>query len=246
MDKKLYKPTSPPPASAARAQHPLHHVLHRHVLMHPSDVPVDELDATKLVLRDHQGGEYVVTACRKEHVQAAVRDGRQRAGQTGRVPAAARRVQRAGRQEALVGGAGNERRNKGGGDGWVCSCKEGAVPLVKKRRRARHRSISRRELPARDSHGGGAESEVKDEAGRTSPSTQRRRRRGGHSMDDEQHSKEEEADVTGRTKRGRLTSAGTCCRMPTYHSDSTRSQLADSVAPSSATSPPIRSRASWT
>ena len=68
MDKKLFKLTSPPPTSPHQHQPP-HHVYHRHVLLHPTDVPVDELDATKLVLRDHKGAEYVVTACRKEHVR---------------------------------------------------------------------------------------------------------------------------------------------------------------------------------
>ena len=131
MDKKLYKPTAPPPAP--EQQHsPPHHVLHRHVLLHPSDVPVDELDATKLLLRDHAGGEYVVTACRKEHVRLLYDTDASVLGRLGICPLFLDVYSVQGGKKALVGGAGNERRMKGGGDGWVCTCREGAVPLVKK------------------------------------------------------------------------------------------------------------------
>ena len=131
MDKKLFKLTSPPPTVPQQHQ-PLHHVYHRHVLMHPTDVPVDELDATKLLLRDHKGGEYVVTACRKEHVRLLYETDASVLGRLGVCPLLLDVYSVQGGKKQLVGGAGNERRNRGGGDGWLCSCKEGAVPMVRK------------------------------------------------------------------------------------------------------------------
>jgi len=129
MDKKLFKPTAPPPVPPP--SHPPHFVSHRHVLMHPTDVPVDELDATKLLLRDHKGGEYVVTACRKEHVRLLYETDASVLGRLGVCPLLLDVYSVQGGKKALVGGAGIERRNRGGGDGWVCTCAEGAVPIVK-------------------------------------------------------------------------------------------------------------------
>ena len=221
MDKKLFKPTSPPPTSPSASHHPpLHHVYHRHVLMHPTDVPVDELDATKLVLRDHKGGEYVVTACRKEHVRLLYETDASVLGRLGVCPLFLDVYSVQGGKKALVGGAGNERRNRGGGDGWVCTCAEGAVPIVK-----REEPVAITQPPATKVSSAGRQGRA--EAGLNDDSIGEQEE--DVSMEDEQQAdRDGEADVRVKEERD-VAAAGAASVHETA--------VADSLVPSLTTSP---------
>ena len=208
MDKKLFKPTNPPPTSPGLHQ-PLHHVYHRHVLMHPTDVPVDELDATKLLLRDHNGGEYVVTACRKEHVRLLYETDASVLGRLGVCPLFLDVYSVQGGKKALVGGAGNERRNRGGGDGWICTCAEGAVPIVKKEEGIATQPPTQK-VTAAGKQVTGTKAEVKGEARLDDALNDESigEQEEDIPMDDEQSSKEAEVDARVKHEESDAAAAG--------------------------------------
>ena len=124
MDKKLLKATgNSVPASAVLPPSTIASPAVATSLLSPQHVPLDSLDATRLLLREPtDGSEFIVTACRKEHVRLLYE------GEAAVLP----RLQlcpmlmdvyslQAGRK-TLVGGAGIALRHRGGGAGWECHC----------------------------------------------------------------------------------------------------------------------------
>ena len=126
MDKKLLKPTGhsvlTPPAPYV-AGHPLPPTSH----LDPQSIPVEALDATRLLLRDQAGAEYIVTACRKEHVRLLYEGEAAVLARAALCPLLIDVYAVQGGKKVLVGGAGVDCRERDGGGGWECAC-AGAHP----------------------------------------------------------------------------------------------------------------------
>jgi hypothetical protein len=124
MDKKLLKATgNSVPASAVL---PLSTPASPAVptsLLSPHHVPLDSLDATRLLLREPtDGSEYIVTACRKEHVRLLYEGEAAVLNRLQLCPMLLDVYSLQGGKKTLVGGAGIWLRQRGGGMGWECQC----------------------------------------------------------------------------------------------------------------------------
>ena len=134
MDKKLLKATghsiTAPPAAYVPG-HPLPPTSH----LDPQSIPVDALDATRLLLRDEGGAEYIVTACRKEHVRLLYEGEAAVLGRAGMCPLLVDVYAVQSGKKVLVGGAGVDRRERGGGAGWECTCGTEQTPVQQQENR---------------------------------------------------------------------------------------------------------------
>ena len=130
MDKKLLKPTGhtlPAPPAPYVPGHPLPPTSH----LDPHSIPVEALDATRLLLRDQHGAEYIVTACRKEHVKLLYEGEAAVLGRAGLCNLLVDVYAVQGGKKVLVGGAGMDRRgDRSGAWGWECRCASSSAALL--------------------------------------------------------------------------------------------------------------------